>query len=200
MGGGATGRGGVARDGGCAGSPVPLTEVGGLHGVVEVLGRPGGHAVGTADPRGQGAASGPVRAGPRPRLMSQNVHQSSKGGREVVSGLGSRGGRGTGRAQASFRSLLSPLGNLSLNLLFSPLATPVSRWPRPLERPPFSGHASCLKRCCLNSCGPHPFCGPSHFPVGSPHPESGTPFPFLLQPSPWQQRVLHFPSDADLKH
>lgn len=63
--------------------------------------------------------------------MSQNVHQSSKGGREVVKGLGAEGGRGT--TKAPFRSLLSPLGNLSLSLLFSPLATPLSRWPHPLE-------------------------------------------------------------------
>lgn len=75
---------GVVR-GGHESSQVILTKIGGLHGVVEVLGRPWGHAVRTPDPCSQGAASYPVRAGPRPGLMSQNVHQSPRGGRRMVS-------------------------------------------------------------------------------------------------------------------
>lgn len=109
--GGATGRVGVVR--GRRRSPdsqVPLTEIGGLHGVVEVLGRPRGNAVGAPDPRGQGAASCPVRASPRPRLMPQNVHQSPRGGRATISGLGVGVGAGKGRAQASFTPLFSPVG------------------------------------------------------------------------------------------
>lgn len=109
--GGATGQMGVVGGrSGIPGSQVPLTEIGGLHGVVEGLGRPRGHAVGAPDPRGQGAASCPVRAGPRPSLMPQNVHQSPKGGREPVSGLGTGVGAGRGRPQPSFPSLLPPLG------------------------------------------------------------------------------------------
>lgn len=82
--GGATGMRSEVR-GGHRSSQVTLTEIGGLHGVVEVLGRPWGHAVGTPDPCGQGAASCPVGAGPRPGLMSQNVHQSPRGDRGMVS-------------------------------------------------------------------------------------------------------------------
>lgn len=89
-------------------SQVPLTEIGGLHRVVEVLGRPRGYAVGAPDPRRQGAASCPVWAGPRPGLMPQNVHQSPRGGRATVSGLGTGVPAGRGRAQASFPTLLPP--------------------------------------------------------------------------------------------
>ena len=45
-------RGVVRGRGGSCCSCVSLTEVGGLHGVVEVLVRPRGHAVGNPDPRG----------------------------------------------------------------------------------------------------------------------------------------------------
>lgn len=96
--GGPTGRRGC-RDArlGSRSSGGPLTEIGRLHGVVEVFGRPRGHAVGTPDPRGQGAASRPVGAGPRPRLMSQNVHQSPRGGRGMGIGPEAGGGGGAGR-------------------------------------------------------------------------------------------------------
>lgn len=67
---------GVARN-----ESLALTEVGGLHGVVKVLGCPGGHAVWASQPWGQRTASGPVRAGCRSCLMPENIHQSSKNGR-----------------------------------------------------------------------------------------------------------------------
>lgn len=90
--GGATGLVGAAR-GSCSSpdSQVPLTEIGGLHGVVEVLGRPWGNAVGASDPWGQGAASCPIRSGPGPRLMPQNVHQSPRGAERRLAAAWGRG-------------------------------------------------------------------------------------------------------------
>ena len=139
MRGGATGRVGVVR--GRRRSPdsqVPLTEIGGLHSVVEVLGRPRGNAVGAPDPRGQGTASCPVRAVPRPRLMPQNVHQSPRGGRATVSGLGVGVGAGRGRAQASSRPPpFSLVGESVRSAGSSPLATPFANVNRAPPSPRF---------------------------------------------------------------
>lgn len=101
---GATGMRAIVR--GCWSSQVTLTEIRGLHGVVEVLGCPGGHAVGNAKPWGQGAASCPVWTGPRPCLMPQNVHQSPRSGRGMVSDLGTSG-RGREREDPGFFPLLT---------------------------------------------------------------------------------------------
>lgn len=116
-------RGVVRSRGGSCCSCVSLTEVGGLHGVVEVLGRPRGHAVGNPNPRGQRAASCAVWAGPRSRLMPQNVHQGPRGGRWTVSGL--EPGVGPG-GKGGFLSLpVSPLAERQRGS--------ASRlWPRPL--------------------------------------------------------------------
>ena len=90
-------------------APPLLTEIGRLHRVVEVLGRPRRHAVWASDPWGKGAASCPVRAGPGPRLMSQNVHQSPGRGRGMVSGLGAAGRDGEREGAGLFPLPFSPL-------------------------------------------------------------------------------------------
>lgn len=160
-------------------APPLLTEIGRLHRVVEVLGRPRRHAVWASDPWGKGAASCPVRAGPGPRLMSQNVHQSPGRGRGMVSGLGAAGRDGEGGRRPLSPPLLTFAGIL-VRLDFSPLATPLAS---------VSLSSACLRvppTHFPNSSGSYPLCGPFHsvLSVALRHPEPGTLLLFLLLPSP----------------